>query len=372
MEIIENYKTIGLTGFGDIGGKGKIMQITAQQCARAISNGQKTAEVCQRIANAETDDEKQSIKKSLRCVLFHAVYNGCRCAENAEALTGFVCLDYDDYDGDYDTLKKELSEDHILNPVLLFRSPRGKLKCVVFFEQLCGLKGDGKVLEFERWYKAAAGYAKNVYGLVCDTSCMDIARNCFLSHDPEPLCNPNGVCAVPLDASREREYEKLWAEMQANGKRKSNGTTYKAGVWTPELAERYGKDLQHYWNNLVVAPDGDWDYDRTKVIYNIGSRHKGTAKMEIAGLSGYEIKFRITNVACWLYGDKRVAQRWLEEHFPEARDHANWSPANDSNMKESPKLAMVRWVTRALRFKTKEPNNYGITKIRYIKTNRNK
>lgn len=369
MENTEKNKTIGLTGFGDIGGKGKIMLITPQQCARAISNGQKTAEVCQRIANAETADEKQRIKKSLRCVLFHAVYNGCRCAENAEALTGFVCLDYDDYDGDYDALKKELSEDHILNPVLLFRSPRGKLKCVVFFEQLCGIKGDGKVSEFERWYKAAAGYAKNVYGLVCDTSCMDIARNCFLSHDPNPYCNPDGVCAIPLDAAREREYNGLWAEMQGRGK--TTGKTYKAVTWTPELAERYGRDLQHYRDNLVVAPDGDWDYDRTKVIYNIGSRHLKTAKLEIAGLSGYEIKFRITNFACWLYGDKRVAQAWLEEHFAEARDHANWSPANDSNMKESPKLAVVRWVTRMLRFKTKEPDNYGITKIRY-KTNRNK
>lgn len=352
-------KVIGITYFGDIDGSRGIKLISVEQCAYAISHSAGTRELCARIM-AEPDEETQkAMKKGLRCLIFHAVMEGKRLAANAAALTGLVCLDYDEEGTDFEALRAALAEDPVLNPALVFRSPRGKVKCAVRFPDIEGYAGDDMAERFAARYKAAAGYIYNVYGVKCDTSCLDLARNCFMSFDPEPVCNPSGECRVPLTEAASKEYDAVWEKM----KPKRPGAAKYNGAFTAETAERYGKDLETYRNMLTLGDDGDWVYDREAVISDIGSVSKSTTKYDVGGLEGYQLKWRVSDVACWLYGDKKTAQMWLETHFPEARNHATWTPICDANMRTPPKLAVLRWVLRAMRFKLK--TNTMNTKITF-------
>lgn len=359
-----------LTEWGDVGGKGNFIPLTIAQCAQAIAAQRKTMKICEAIRNAKDDDERRAIKRKLRCLLFHAKYNGGRAQGNVEHLTGYLCIDLDDdltignKKVDFGELKTELANDHILNPCLLFRSPSDKLKCVVYAPQLYGVGGAGHIHKFYRWYNAVAAYLLNTYGLVVDTSCRDTARNCYMSYDPEPYLNENGALNLELDTIKDVENAHTWnriCAIAANRKNPDNETVFYANScrFSEKSLKRYKADLEAHLDSLVVGGDGDWVYNKDFTVTGIGSESKRTNTITIydkgGAISGYRLKWRILEVAILLYKDKDTAQRWVERHFPEARRHSTWTPICESNMRVSPKLSVLSWVLNVGGFKRKSP-----------------
>lgn len=101
--------------------------------------------------------------------------------------SGFICLDLDHLAGPNPTpeaafntvynLMDTLSHDTTLKPRLIFRSPSGDgLKVVVAFERSAG--------SHQQFFSALAHYFESHYHIAIDRQCSDIARACFLPHDP--------------------------------------------------------------------------------------------------------------------------------------------------------------------------------------------
>lgn len=370
MANMKKKSKVYLTEWGDVGGKKSFTPLTIAQCAWAISSPKKTAQICRAIREAKDDDERRQLKRGLRCLLFHAKYNGGRAQANVENLTGYLCIDLDDdltTSGNkvcFSELKNELANDHILNPCLLFRSPSDKLKCVVYVPQLDGVGGDGHTEEFHKWYNAVAAYFFNAYGLLVDTSCRDTARNCYMSHDPAPHLNENGEVRIELDTIKEAENALTWNRICAieAGRKNGGNITERFHANTRNFTEndqkRYKSKLEAKLGALLVGEDGDWCYNKDFIVTGIGSRTNGTNTITIfdkcGEISGYELKWRVLEVGVLLYKDKNTAQRWVERHFPEARKHSTWTPICESNMRISPKLSVLEWVLRVGGFRYKK------------------
>lgn len=97
--------------------------------------------------------------------------------------SGLLCIDFD-HVPDVEGLFARLLTDRYFETVLLFRSPSGD-----------GLKW---IIEINRgqtphsdYFRAIASYIVEAYGIEPDKSGKDIARACFLPHDPDAYINPN-------------------------------------------------------------------------------------------------------------------------------------------------------------------------------------
>lgn len=348
---MKNDKNIGVTGFGDLAAAKGARLLNLEWLAKVVAHETLTKQLTERIRGGDVD-----AKKRMRCVLFHSVFNGRRCKANAVRLTGYLCLDFDDEGVNYEALRNELAKDEVLQPVLMFSSPRGKLKCAVYVPELDGVCGDEMEQRFSEWYVAVCVYVRRVYGILPDPSCLDISRNCFLSHDDNPYLNLDGCVDGKLfDKAKSMENSLAFARYisEENNDTVAAGTRFRIGVFNDKAKNKYLLQLRAYRAMLVVGDDGDYIYNRKKRVF-VGSRHEGTAKVEVDGLSGYELKWRILEVAYWLYGDKVTAQRWVESHFSDALDKRNWTPINDSNTRITPKISVLRWVLRVFGFEMKK------------------
>jgi len=97
--------------------------------------------------------------------------------------SGHICIDLDHIDV---KLKDTLAGDTVLNPALIFISPRGEgLKVVISIENATPEKHLAYFQSLERYFR-------DTYQLAIDTGCKDMARACFLCHDPEIFYNPSG------------------------------------------------------------------------------------------------------------------------------------------------------------------------------------
>lgn len=93
-----------------------------------------------------------------------------------------LCIDFD-HIADIPSLKERLLNDPYFETELLFRSPSGDgLKWVVAIDRMGW--------EHSRFYKAVYNYlVANCYPEP-DKSGSDVARSCFIPHDPEVFINP--------------------------------------------------------------------------------------------------------------------------------------------------------------------------------------
>lgn len=97
--------------------------------------------------------------------------------------SSLLCIDFD-HVPDVEGLFEMLLTDRYFETALLFRSPSGD-----------GLKW---IIEINRgqtphsdYFQAIASYITKAYGIEPDKSDKDIARACFLPHDPSAYINPN-------------------------------------------------------------------------------------------------------------------------------------------------------------------------------------
>ncbi len=89
--------------------------------------------------------------------------------------SGIICIDLDHCDI---RLKDTLSEDNFLNPALIFISPSGTgLKVFIAIK-------NATIEDHLKYFAAISQYLLNTYELDADKACKDVARACFLCHDP--------------------------------------------------------------------------------------------------------------------------------------------------------------------------------------------
>ena len=99
--------------------------------------------------------------------------------------SNLMCLDFD-HQPNPARLAAALKDDDSLETALLFRSPSGDgLKWIV--------QVDYEGHSHEWLFNAISNYILASYGVEVDKSGKDIARACFLPHDPEAYINPNFI-----------------------------------------------------------------------------------------------------------------------------------------------------------------------------------
>ncbi len=97
--------------------------------------------------------------------------------------SGYLCADLDHIDIQ---LKDTLAGDTVLNPALIFISPRLEgLKVVINIENASPDKHLAYFQSLERYFK-------DTYQLAIDEACKDVSRACFLCHDPAAYFNHSG------------------------------------------------------------------------------------------------------------------------------------------------------------------------------------
>ena len=105
-----------------------------------------------------------------------------RRAEDLLMHSGLICIDFD-HVKDLDGLKQRLLADEYFDTELLFVSPSGDgLKWIIAVD----LQG----MEHSRFFRAIANYLAHAGYPKVDMSGSDIARSCFLPHDPNAFINP--------------------------------------------------------------------------------------------------------------------------------------------------------------------------------------
>ncbi len=99
------------------------------------------------------------------------------------AESGLLCIDFD-HVPDVEELFARLLTDRYFETALLFRSPSGDgIKWIIEVNRGHTSHSD--------YFRAVAGYIVKAYGIEPDKSGKDLARACFLPHDPDAFINPN-------------------------------------------------------------------------------------------------------------------------------------------------------------------------------------
>jgi hypothetical protein len=156
--------------------------LTLHEVVEEITGG-KHAAIMARIrehAQAGRKAEASALKKTLPAVMFAGVFKSRR-SDALEKHSGLLVLDFDGCGTDR---KVEIAADpHV---VLAFVSPSGNgLKVVVSVEADAALHGQS--------FDAALAYFREHFGLDADPSGRDLARLCFVSHDPGAILKTSSM-----------------------------------------------------------------------------------------------------------------------------------------------------------------------------------
>lgn len=96
--------------------------------------------------------------------------------------TGLLTIDFDHL-VDVEDLFYRLLTDEYLDTALAFRSPSGDgIKWIIHID----LNG----FTHAEYFRGVSGYIRQTYGILIDQSGSDVARSCFLAHDPRAYINP--------------------------------------------------------------------------------------------------------------------------------------------------------------------------------------
>lgn len=157
---------------------------TLEDAYRYITTNEK-AKKCTEELRQETDEDKQRSCKmnKLDSVTFSGTFTK-RSANNLINHSGYLAIDIDHIYNGLEELKSKIINDNVLQPELVFTSPRGNgLKAVVTID----LEKGSHLM----WYHAVKGYIKETYGVDTDDNCKDVCRACFLPYDENCYFNIN-------------------------------------------------------------------------------------------------------------------------------------------------------------------------------------
>ncbi|MDR1544380.1 MAG: virulence protein E [Prevotellaceae bacterium] len=133
--------------------------------------------------------DKENARKFKAANFDYVTFSGTFSKRDAKCLlkhSGLIVIDFD-HIGDFaaiNSLKARLLKDKYFDTLLMFRSPSGDgLKWVINI--------DITRYSHRAWFEGIYYYILNTYGLTIDNSGSDIARACFICHDPQAYINPN-------------------------------------------------------------------------------------------------------------------------------------------------------------------------------------
>lgn len=305
-----------------------------------------TQKVCEALRGGNLSEARErELKEMLKTVEFNSITEKHRRRENIKEFTGYLCIDLDDRGVDYDELREKLIKDTVLNPTLIFTSPRGKLKMVLHLEQLHNATED----EFTDYYKQCVIYIAEKYGVVADTNCNNPVCLCFVSHDDNPYYNPEEpLCQIQFYQVGSEEVATTYG-YYANDKEKGI-KTHNGGGYNDEM---YSEWLKTVKDDLITV-DGDYDYDRNREKVFIGSVSGGTAVDHGTGFMGYALKYRLSVCAMWLYNNNTAkAQRLIENCFADASDREHpWNRCCSSHSRFKPEKDVLLWFLKTFGFKS--------------------
>lgn len=140
--------------------------ITLKEAARIITANKGIKKIVDRVREADGDKAKE-IKKELPYVTFSGIFEK-RLNEKLQQHSGLLCMDVDG---------QQVAELKDIVPALMFVSPTGTGQKIVFEIDL----KSGKHLDY---FFALEAYFKKEHDITIDKACKDVARACWLSHDP--------------------------------------------------------------------------------------------------------------------------------------------------------------------------------------------
>ena len=144
----------------------------------------------------ETDPAKQAkLKSQLDYVTPVGVFTE-RNKEKLKSVSGMLSFDFDKKENPHltpEVIKVWLLNDPCLHPLLTYISPRGEgLKLFIKYDPT-----KSSVVDYSH---AVMQYLQEVYHLVTDKACFDIARACYLSYDPMAYYSNAGLmCGVDYE-----------------------------------------------------------------------------------------------------------------------------------------------------------------------------
>lgn len=139
-------------------------------------------QVTQTLREIQDPKERKDYKTlNLDFVTFSGVFSK-RCSKSLKHSSGYLVIDFDNLK-DLDSTKRRLLSDREIVTELLFTSPSGNgLKWVISIDLEIG--------NHLKWFQTIKNYLKGQYNLQVDESGSDLARACFLCHDPNAFINP--------------------------------------------------------------------------------------------------------------------------------------------------------------------------------------
>jgi hypothetical protein len=163
------------TGGKEVRGRVELIRETTQR-ELAINSDAKRAKV----AAAE-------LKKQLPAVLWSGTFTK-RANDALVQHSGLLCADLDSLNGELANVREKLSESpHLWT---LFKSPSGDGLKAVFRVPADKARHAGS-------FRAVEQHVKQLTGVQIDQACSDVARLCFLSHDPELIYKEDARAIEP-------------------------------------------------------------------------------------------------------------------------------------------------------------------------------
>ncbi len=152
----------------------------------------------------------KTLKEKLPAVTFSGRCAGGRKDTDIDSPSGLLCLDFDNLNGDLETVREKFSQDkHVL---AAFTSPTGAgLKVVVPIE--------ADVNKHSESFESAKHYFETTYNIPPDPSGKNPARLCFLSDDPQMFSRPSAEIIPPKPPEPYKELVRQFGEPYiSNGK----------------------------------------------------------------------------------------------------------------------------------------------------------
>lgn len=174
-------------------------------------------------------------KKRLPGVLFSGTFSA-RANDKLIKHSGLICADLDNLGDATESWKEQISADpHVL---AAFVSPTGSGLKVVF---RCDPERDHLVS-----FKALEHYVKTNFGLAIDPACKDVARICFVSHDPDIFTSDDAE-VIPYEAPAPEPIEFRPRGLQNYGTKPGDDFDQRGDIFSILLNHGWTRKGQNGW-----------------------------------------------------------------------------------------------------------------------------
>jgi len=157
--------------------------INIEQLYKIITSDEDIRLICERIRSSSKEEQKQIKRKELPYVTPSGTFYK-RANNELICHSRYLCLDFDNMlPENMEYFKSSLLRDEQIPMVIMFNSPTNKgFKCFILIPSDAETHG--------QYFDAVGNYIQTVYSQEVDKSGRDVARACYLSHDPNTYILP--------------------------------------------------------------------------------------------------------------------------------------------------------------------------------------